>query len=30
MYVVGTLFELLISKQAPIKYEDLGNPVVTI
>ena len=28
--MVGTLSNLLLGKQGPIKYEDLGNPVVTI
>eukprot|EP00253_Pinus_taeda_P021239 PITA_21239 len=28
--VVGTLSDLLSGKEAPIKYEDLGNPIVTV
>eukprot|EP00253_Pinus_taeda_P017564 PITA_17564 len=28
--VVGTLFDLLSGKETPIKYEDPGNPMVTI
>jgi len=28
--VVGTLSDLLSGREAPIKYEDLGNPIVTV
>jgi len=28
--VVGTLSDLLSGKETPIKYEDLGNPIVTV
>ena len=28
--VVGTLFDLLSGKETPIKYEDPGNPIVTV
>eukprot|EP00253_Pinus_taeda_P012613 PITA_12613 len=28
--VVGTLFDLLLGKETPIKYEDPGNPIVTV
>jgi len=28
--VVGTLSDLLLGKETPIKYEDPGNPIVTV
>ena len=28
--VVGTLSELLLGMEAPVKYEDPGNPIVTV
>lgn len=28
--VVGTQFDLLSGREAPIKYEDPGNPIVTV
>jgi len=30
IHVVGTLSDLLPRKETPVKYEDLGNPIVTI
>ena len=30
IHVVGTLSDLLLGKKAPIKYEDPGNPIVTV
>jgi len=28
--VVGTLYNLLSRRETPVKYEDLGNPIVTV
>jgi len=28
--IVGTLSDLLLGREAPVKYEDLGNPIVTM
>ena len=30
IHVVGTLSNLLLGKETPVKYEDLGNPIVTV
>jgi len=30
VHVVGTLFDLLLGKETPVKYEDLGNPIVIV
>jgi len=30
VHVVGTLSDLLLGRETPVKYEDLGNPIVTI
>ena len=30
VHVVGTLYDLLSGIETPVKYEDLGNPIVTV
>lgn len=30
VHVVRTLSDLLLGKETPVKYEDLGNPIVTV
>ena len=30
VHVVGTLSELLLGRESPVKYEDRGNPIVTV
>ena len=29
-HVVGALFDLLLGKETPVKYEDPRNPIVTV